>query len=480
MIRQDTLLARDAILLTFLAVNVALAAPVELPRQSITLPANASRPLFADIDEDGRSDLIVIDPLQKRIFYYHQRPAGFTTSPDQSISLPPQTAWAAPGDVDAHPGLELLMSTATGLIYSRQNAGLFELERLTLIAANQAFTNNDLPILTSLTANKWRTNGLIPVISARQAVLYRRNSAYEWNPGPPLPLDVKQTTWHLSRDQWAMGPNTAHNLRVQQSFRTKPDQELDIEPENEAIRKIIDDLKNTAAASPPNTNRLDVDGDGREDLVLWQFSGKLDLKTDIYVFRRGADQQLPGRPTQILHCRGFPIPIGSTKEESPVNDLNGDGICELVLLEPKTAFASPSGFLEMALSHGVEWSLTIRSFQRGTFSSRPDAAVLVTTIMPLEDLGELPICIQGDFNGDRRPDLLAKRSETQWHIFFSTMDGRWFAPPPALSFNAPARGYLEINDLTGDGLADIIWHEPDEVRLSIFMSPSPQLKGKSP
>ena len=74
---------------------------------------------------------------------------------------------------------------------------------------------------------------------------------------------------------------------------------------------------------------------------------------------------------------------------------------------------------------------------------------------------------------------MTRRSETQWNIFFSTTDGRWFAPQPALNFEAPAHGYLEINDLNGDGLADIIWHESDAPRLSIFMSPSRQAKAGS-
>jgi hypothetical protein len=90
-----------------------------------------------------------------------------------------------------------------------------------------------------------------------------------------------------------------------------------------------------------------------------------------------------------------------------------------------------------------------------------------------------PIFIQGDFNGDGRPDLLVRGLGTQWNIFLSTTDGRWFAPQPAMTFDAPGHGYIEINDLNGDGLSDIIWHEPAEHRLSIFMSPSHQAKGKN-
>jgi hypothetical protein len=473
------------VLLIFYTVNAGRADPVELSRQVITLPANAGEPLFVDIEGNGRCNLLVIDTVEKKLLSYRQRPSGFTNSPDQVIPLPPQTAWVAPCDVDAHPGLELLMSTATGLFYYRQNAGLFESERHPLIEVSQGFTNYDLPTLTLLTTNPARrdgTNDLIPVISAGQAVLYHRNSAYEWSPGPQLALDVKQTAWHFNRylwrDLWALGPNPAHSLDVEQSFRAKP--EPDKEPENEAIRKIIADMKKNATASPPQLDRVDVDGDGREDLVLWQAGGKLDFKTDVYIFLRDADQKLPEQPTQVLHCRGFPIPIGSTRRRSPVHDLDGNGACELVLLEIKTRIISESGLVEMVVSHGLDWALTIRSFHHGAFSRSPDASELVKGILPSEVLAGWPFLVQGDFNGDGRLDLLVRRSDTQWNIFCSTTDGHWFAPQPAMTFEVPARGVIEIKELNGDGLSDIIWHEWDKPNLSIFMSPPRQAKGKNP
>ena len=107
--------------------------------------------------------------------------------------------------MEGHPGLELLFSTASGLVYSRQNAGLFESERRPLIEARQVFTNFDFPILAALTANKNGTDALTPVISAGPTVLYQRNHADEWSPGPPMTLDVKQTAWHGNRDSWMMG-----------------------------------------------------------------------------------------------------------------------------------------------------------------------------------------------------------------------------------------------------------------------------------
>lgn len=477
-------LGGGAFLLMFLALSAGRAAPVALSRQTITLPANAAQPLFADIEGDGRCDLLVLDPVQKELLNYHHRPGGFSNSPDQAIPLPPQTAWLALCDVDPHPGLELLFSTATGLVYSRQNAGLFESERHTLIKARQAFADFDFPVLSRIGTNKAGTNVLIPVILAGQSVLYHRNNAYEWTPGPSTAVDKKQTLWRLDhdwwREQWTLGANPARCLEVQQFFPPKPDSNQDQEPDNEAIRKLIDDMKKNPSGGPPKTVRVDVDGDGREDLILWRVGGKLDIKTNLYIFLRGADQKLPDRPTQILHCRGLPIPTGSTFAISPVMDLDGDGVCELVLLELKSAFTSAAGAVEAALSHGLDWSLTIRSFHHGAFSRSPDASVPVTGILPPELLYDWPVFILGDFNGDGRPDLLFRRSDTQWNIFFSTTDGRWFAPQPAMTFDAPAQGYGEIVNLYGDGLSDIVWHDLDSPNLSIFLSPSHHAKGKNP
>jgi hypothetical protein len=474
--------SRAAILLLLFAVTVGRAAPVELFPRLITFPATAGKPLFADVDGDGRSDLLVIDAVEKKLFNYHQRPDGFGSAPDQTISLPPQTAWVAACDVDAHLGLELLFSTANGLVYSRQNGGLFESEQHTLIKAGQVFTNDDSPILVSLPTNKIGTNVLIPLISATEAVRYHRNNAYEWSSETPLPLAEIHAAWEVNDlgSQWTLGPNPAHRLSVRQSFQIKPDPAQGEDLKNEAIRKIVEDMNNSTALGVPRTNRMDFDGDGQEDLVLWQCSGKLDCKTDIYVFLRGADKKLPGRPTQVLHCRGFPIPTGSTFAPSPMIDMNGDGACELVLLELKSNFISASGAIETALSHGLDWALTVRSFHRGLFSRSQDISFPVTGILPTGPLDEWPIFILGDFNGDHRPDLVFRRTDTHWNIFLSTTDERAFAPQPALIFDAPVNGYVEILDLNGDGLSDIIWHEPDENRLSIFMSPSQPARGKKP
>jgi len=223
----------------------------------------------------------------------------------------------------------------------------------------------------------------------------------------------------------------------------------------------------------PHVLQVDVNGDGLVDLVLWQVTGEVNIKTDIYIFLRGADHQLPEQPTQILHCRGYPIPVDPNLSAGPTPfvDLNGDGVCELVLLEFKTGLTGAEGLVETMLTRGLDWSLTVRSARQGAFSSTPDIAVPIKALLPAEFLNSVPVSLRGDFNGDGRLDVVVRRSDSEWNIFLSTNNGHWFSSEPAISFETPAQGYMEIKDVSGNGRSDIIWHEPG--RLTLFRSPSP-------
>jgi len=473
------------ILLMLLIMNKGLAEPIELSPHIITLPANAGEPLFVDIDGHGRSDMLVIDPVEKKLLNYHQYPNGFSNSPNQTISLPSQTAWVAPCDVDPHPGLELLISTAAGLVFLRQNDGLFESGQQTLIATNQSFTDCDTPVLTMLATNKAGKIDDIPVICNGQPVQYHRSGDYHWRPGPPMALDAENTGGSVrqwsAEAYWKLGPNDAYNWRFLQTFQEQTNQTANAKSEDETIQKMLSRIKDESDSRfPALADRLDVNGDGREDVVLWQVIQKLEFKTDLYIFLRGADQRLPERPTQILHCPGIPIPIGSESTWSPVHDLAGDGGCELVLLELKTRVLSASGLIETALTHGLNWALTIRSFHNGAFSGRPDWSVPITAVLPANVLLGWAFFIDGDFNGDGRADLMVRRSDTKWEIYCSTNDGHWFSREPAFFFNTPPHGYMEIKNLTGDGPSDIIWHEPDQNRLLIFTPPSRRASDSTP
>ena len=134
--------------------------------------------LFGDIDDDGRADLLAVGPAENSLWVYRQRASGFGATPDQAIALPPQTAWIALCDVDAHPGVELVLSTAGGLFCLRQDNGVFESRPRTLVAAPQVLTNANSPRLIRLDGQQGQTNELLPLISATRAMLYERKDGW--------------------------------------------------------------------------------------------------------------------------------------------------------------------------------------------------------------------------------------------------------------------------------------------------------------
>ena len=280
-----------------------------------------------DADNDGLADLLAVGSVENKLWIYRQQASGFSLSPDQVIELPAQTAWIALGDVEAHPGVELVLSTATGLAYLRQSRGVFESQPRALVHATQVFTNHTLPRLVSLDTQANGTIPSLPVISASQAVLYQRDSAGGWSPGSPLALQEKRTQWSIERDGWLMGASRSRSLAIRRSFLVPAVEDPEKKAEEKAVEKIL--VENE---SPERVNDVDIDGDGREDLVLWRSVGDLEPKTDIFVFLRGADNRFPERPTQVLHCRGFPVHVGrkpevgrSSERISPVCALAGDG-----------------------------------------------------------------------------------------------------------------------------------------------------------
>jgi hypothetical protein len=443
--------------------------------QMITLPVKGAAVRFADLDGRGRCDLLAVDPLANRLLIYRQRAAGFTNTPDQSLELPPQTAWVAPYRTVANGAAELVVSTAAGLAVFQQNDGIFAAEPRPLVRAAQVFTNHEWTDLISLD-----TNAAIPVVSATQAWSYRQNEASAWTSGPPVTLKLDHSTWDGYASAWSMGLNSSYHLEGRVSFRSKTDEAAEEKSDHDVLGRYVTELGKTGQV--PRITRLDLNRDGQMDLILWHVTGDLEHKTDLYVFLRGADGKLPPQPTQTLHCRGFPIPVGPSPEPAPVADLKGDGTYELVLLEPRFNAISLSSVADMLVSRGVDLALTIRPFVHSAFASRAEASVPLTAILSWFGTGQWPFFIRGDFNGDGRPDLLVQRSATTWTVLYSTNDGRWFDPRPAMKLEMPEQGYFarrvfDLSDLNGDGRADIVLRDPDAPRIFIFWTPPQSMKG---
>src|SRR5262249_14538094 len=140
-----------------------------------------------------------------------------------------------------------------------------------------------------------------------------------------------RTSWGRQRQNWQFGTSPARRLQISEEMRTEQSNTSEEQPENEAIKRLLEESGSDHDWYHwTEQQRVDINRDGREDVVVQRVSGALDTKTDIFIFLRNTNGRLPERPTQVLHCSGFPIAIGPERKVSVVCDLDGDGMCELL------------------------------------------------------------------------------------------------------------------------------------------------------
>jgi len=471
----------SSVLLLLLA-SVADAAAPEYSQQTIAVPSDQGgwlTPYLADIDGDGLTDLLVLLPGQRELLVYRQRPSGFSPTPDQTVALPDQTAWVAMRDVDPHEGKELVISTATGLVYLRQDKGVFEPSPRTLIEARQVFAADRLPIASKPPGGPDAKEAL-PVIFEDHATLYEKDADYTWRATETVDLGPTETTWQAYEEYWMTGPAPAFSLEVRRAVRARPQDGRAQEngAEKKTTQQLIERITKEAQWDHYLVRHQDVNGDGREDLVLWHSLGDVSPRTTLLLLLRDQNGRLPERPTRVLRYSGLPICVGREREGSPFWDLDGDGRCELILVALKTRVTSWSSLVNMVVSGGVEWVFTVRSGRDGTYSGNPDFQMDVTSMPPRNTGVSSLFSLDGDFNGDGRRDLLVERGPEQFDVYLSSPGGRFSQAGPALSFAAPVEARMvSTADLNGDGLSDFFVQKAMEPRLTVCLSQSASRKG---
>jgi hypothetical protein len=458
------------------------AASVEFKRQVITLPSDQGwwmTSCLTDVDGDGLTDLLALLPARHELLVYRQRPSGFAPTPDQTVALPDRTAWVAMRDVDPHKGKELVFSTAAGLVYLRQKESAFESSPQTLIEARQVFTASRLRIASNPPGGQ-DANERIPVLGEDRATWYEKDANYAWHAAETVSLSPSATTWDVREEYWMTGPAPAYSLEVRRTVRP-PAQDRrtrEKDAEKKAVQELLGKITEGAWRRNYGTVHQDVNGDGREDVVLWRAQGDLSPRVTILLLLRGPDGKLPAQPTRVLRHSGLPIRVDRKLGVSPFWDLDGDGRCELILVALKTRVTSWSGLVNMVVSGGVDWVFTVRSGRDSTYSGGPDFQMDVTSTTPREGTVFRFFRIDGDFNGDGRKDLLVERGLEQFDVYLSAPKGGFFQAGPALSFDAPTEArVVNTADLNGDGMSDLCVQKLVEANLTIYLSQSNPRKG---
>lgn len=460
--------------------NVATAA-MEFQRQTIAIPDVEGWWVchLADVDGDGRMDLLALLPARNEMLVYRQRPSGFPATPDQTVTLPPETAWVAVRDIDTAAGQELVISTATGLAYFRQKDGVFEPELHPLVEARQVFTGEHLRIVPTAPGAQ-DANNTLPILLEDRAALYEKGADGAWHAGKTVDLSSTQATWRASEEHWMTGPTPAFTLEVYTAVRASSRRSgpATSQDEKKTAQELVAKIVKDAQWRQYEVRYQDVDGDGREDVVVWTTHGELNPRVTILLLLRGPDGKLPARPTQVLRHYGWPITVERKLDFSPFWDLDGDGRCELILATLRSRLTSWSSVMNMVASGSVDWALTVRSGRNGVYADNPDFQVDFTTLASQTATLASVVCLDGDFNGDGRVDLLVKRGPQQYDVYFSSSGPEYFQPGPALSLSAPTEAdRIDTTDLNRDGISDLFIQDLKEAKITVCLSPSNQQKG---
>ncbi len=430
-----------------------------------------------DIDADGLRDLVATSP-SGRVFIFRQGRSGFPSEPSQIIDFPERTAWFMLADVSGNQNPEIVVSTGDGLAYYHQEDGEFESEPEMLIEAPQIFGGETIGYITNLgrSGTCWLNEppNRLPVILSDRVVAYECNESDVYRPSAITELELESSMIKVEDTGWRFGQEQASGIMILTKARER--RSIIGQPQSDElsgyIKKMIEKIDRQRFQGYCIV-RNDINGDGRQDVTLVQLIQSTDLKTTIVIFLRHDNGRLSEKPDWIVRCRGIPAQgeYPNPPYFTPFADINNDGFPDIVLLELKQTFMSIEGLLEMALSKGLDWRLTVRLFRKSKgYPRRPDFKMNVTTMLPIfEHVGALAF-VDGDFNADGRPDVMITRTPTERDIYLSRGGTGFFQPTPKIHLDVPAGGTTSIVDLNGDGISDVYLVDHEKGEITVFLS----------
>jgi hypothetical protein len=220
----------------------------------------------------------------------------------------------------------------------------------------------------------------------------------------------------------------------------------------------------------------DLGGDPAPDLIIYSYRWGIDPKTTLIVFFRQADGAFRNEPDQVLRLRGIPAEWNHSTAvgfASPFRDVNGDGLADLLLIEVDTPALTAQSAVTAFIDEAVRWRLTLRLARPDrSLPQRADRELGFSGLPPFFDEDGRLVSLDGDFNGDGRPDLRFRRGVTTIEVRLSQDSPRLFAEAPTLSFEVPYQGAKRVADLNADGRADLLLTDRKTGAVTVYLSPA--------
>jgi len=438
------------------------------------------------LDGDGKKDLLVAykkgSPQDEARFFavFWNQAGRFSAKPDLVIAAEPDTCAFDVADVDGDAGEEVLGMGPSGIaahslrgrrwgdasVLTRDPTLFFqpargELPRLRVVHDLTAVGSGNLvvPGLGAMTVYGRGANGFSPVgrleipmdSTVTQRVLNRHRGSPAFNLTHRFPsLHVGDADGDGRKDLLV---TLEDRLAV---FRQSPDGTFPSKASfarDFAIRT-PEELRD--ASSQASISVRDIDGDGVVDLVVRkQVAHGLAsaLATSLVFFgQKGGGYAL--RPDQTLKSEG------ASGSEVELVDLTGDGHPDLVVPSVNIGvFAIIRVLTTKTLNVNFQLFPFLPASRR--FADKPAAERVLKFHVSLSGNTDLQaLDEQGDYNGDRRPDLVFGTGEDELSIF-AGIGGKEIFTADAVE-TIPVRGYGEVQpvDLDGKGRDDLVLSFP--------------------
>ncbi len=460
-----------------------LAAAAAVPRfslQSLTVEGEVASVVAADLDGDGRKDLVAVyrtgvPPYQSRSFaIFWNREGIFAPRPDLTLPIDDTDACAYDvGQAGAGPGEDLLVVTPRGVLAKSfprrvpapprrlvEHATLFhqpidgELPRVRLVRDVAGPGSHDLLVPSLGTLAIYRRNGTDRYEKSAEIEVdmdvsggAKRSDGLEVRYAFPA-VHVVDSDGDGLRDLFAVQEDRVAIYRQGPglTFHPQPDYSRDF-----SVRTPADHRERGTSVT---TLVADIDGDGLGDLVIRKqvFEGVTSARSTNYVFF-GRKDGFARLPDQVMESEGV-APF-----QTELVDLNGDGRPDLIV--PYTSFGV-FALIRMLTAKTAKVDFRIFPFEprMRRFAADPSSDRDLKFHIPLSGDSDLQaVKLTADVTGDGKPDLIFGSSEDQLDIY-PALEGGEFASSPAETVEVRAAGVLDAVDLDGKGRSDLILSYP--------------------
>ena len=242
---------------------------------------------------------------------------------------------------------------------------------------------------------------------------------------------------------------TRHELRV---FLQRPDAGFESTPDRILPLRRVSAEDHFRGSGAVRSLVRDIDGDGRADLVIAELSGGLlnaKATTSIHLNREGAWNL--DEPDTVIETRNAMTGIEFL-------DVDADGRPELLQAHvPVNVFE----LVEVLLTRAIDAHLHLYGIDaEGRFDPKPRRSRKLGIALSFEtgrSLGFLPT-LQLDLNADGYPDLLSSGDGSELEIYLGGAESGF--EKRAARQTLDTEGRVRGGDLDGDGLPDLVLYNP--------------------